>query len=46
MASQHTSSTDTHRDDLRIGRQIRDLRKAKRITLADLAQKVGKSVAT
>lgn len=31
-------------DDLRLGRQIRDLRKAKRITLANLAKEVNKSV--
>ncbi len=31
-------------DDLRIGRQIRDLRKAKRITLTTLAEKVNRSV--
>lgn len=31
-------------DDLNIGRQIRDLRKSKRITLATLASKVNKSI--
>lgn len=31
-------------DDLRLGSQIRDLRKAKRITLASLAKEVNKSV--
>ncbi|QEA38893.1 cupin domain-containing protein [Pistricoccus aurantiacus] len=31
-------------DDLHIGRQIRDLRKAQRITLATLAKKINKSV--
>ena len=31
-------------DNLRIGRQIRDLRKSKRVTLADLAKQINKSV--
>ncbi len=31
-------------EDLRIGRQIRDLRKARKVTLATLAEKTGKSV--
>jgi len=44
MTTQNTPSSDSQTDDLRIGRQIRDLRKAKRITLAELAKKVNKSV--
>ncbi|WP_344958442.1 XRE family transcriptional regulator [Zobellella aerophila] len=40
----HPNSGTTESDDLRIGRQIRDLRKAKRITLATLATRVNKSV--
>lgn len=43
MTSEHSRASQ-QTDDLRIGRQIRDLRKAKRITLAELANKVGKSV--
>lgn len=42
--SKNSSSNGHENDDLRIGRQIRDLRKAKRITLADLAKKINKSV--
>ncbi|UTW10244.1 helix-turn-helix domain-containing protein [Marinobacterium rhizophilum] len=36
--------SESEPDDLRVGRQIRDLRKAKRITLTTLAEKVNKSV--
>jgi len=35
---------DVNQDNLRVGRQIRDLRKAKGITLTFLAEKIGKSV--
>lgn len=40
------SSGDTRLDpdNLRIGRQIRDLRKSKRVTLVELAQQINKSV--
>nr|WP_299245066.1 XRE family transcriptional regulator [uncultured Halomonas sp.] len=37
-------TTQAASEDLHIGRQIRDLRKAKRITLATLAKEVNKSV--
>nr|WP_067285660.1 XRE family transcriptional regulator [Marinobacterium profundum] len=39
-----SSVSENEPDDLRVGRQIRDLRKAKRITLTSLAEQVNKSV--
>ena len=38
------SLTQIEQDQIRIGLQIRDLRKAKGITLAEMAEKIGKSV--
>lgn len=38
------SLTQAEQDQIRIGLQIRDLRKAKGITLAEMAEKIGKSV--
>ncbi len=39
-----SGNTSLDPDNLRIGRQIRDLRKSKRVTLAELAKKIKKSV--
>ncbi len=36
--------TDVEKNNLRVGRQIRDLRKAKGLTLSYVAEKIGKSV--
>lgn len=41
--SKATSSTSVDAENLRIGRQIRDLRKAKGITLTTMAEKIGRS---
>ncbi len=38
------SETDIEADNLRVGRQIRDLRKAKGYTLSFVAERIGKSV--
>lgn len=43
-APKDTNSQAAEQDDLRIGQQIRDLRKSKKMTLATLAAKVNKSV--
>lgn len=43
-APKDTNSQAPEQDDLRIGQQIRDLRKSKKMTLATLAAKVNKSV--
>ena len=42
--SQDTNSHAAEHDDLRIGQQIRDLRKSKKMTLSTLAAKINKSV--
>ncbi len=44
MADTSSTGAASESDDLRIGRQIRDLRKSRRITLATLAAQVNKSV--
>lgn len=38
------TTDDRDQDNIRIGRQIRDLRKAKSITLSDMAEQIGRSV--
>lgn len=43
-ASKHSHTQAADNDGLRIGQQIRDLRKAKKMTLSELAMKVNKSV--
>lgn len=40
----HEGSLDTDLESIRIGRQIRDLRKSKGITLATMAEHIGRSV--